>query len=260
MGPEAITPDGCSVELYALLTPRDELAMVQAVAPPGVAVLELGAGAGRVTRVLVAAGYAVTAVDESREMLARIEGLAVDLVPARIQDLDLGRKYDAVLLMSYLINADDDVLRHGLLTSCRRHTTPEGVVLVQAHPPQWFDRAEEVSGVDGDIALWLHSITRPDPRRLTATVEYTHQERRWSHTFTARRLEERDMRFALEGAGLAFDRWVDDEHAWFSARVQQGPRLLAIQTPMAAATAYASVRGDDDPGFSGKVGASAAAG
>jgi len=67
-GPGAITPDGCSIEVYSLLEQRDELAMVQAVAPPGAAVLELGAGAGRVTRSLVAAGYALTAVDESREM------------------------------------------------------------------------------------------------------------------------------------------------------------------------------------------------
>lgn len=113
------------------------------------------------------------------------------------------------------------MLRHQFLASCRRHVTRDGVVLVQAHPPEWFDReAEEVRGVDADVALRLHSITRPDPCRLTATVEYTHQERRWSHTFTARRLDERDLRLSLDGAGLAFDRWVDDEHAWFSARVR----------------------------------------
>ncbi len=219
-GPGAITPDGCSVEVYSLREQRDELAMVQAVAPPGAAVLELGAGAGRVTRSLVAAGYALTAVDESREMLARIEDAAVDLVPARIQDLDLGREYDAVLLMSHLINTDDDVLRHQFLASCRRHVTRDGVVLVQAHPPEWFDRADEVRGVDGDVAVRLHNIIRPDPGRLMATVEYTHQERRWSHTFTARRLDERDIRLALDAAGLAFDRWVDDEHAWFSAHIR----------------------------------------
>jgi len=33
-GPGAITPDGCSVEVYSLLEQRDELAMVEAVAPP----------------------------------------------------------------------------------------------------------------------------------------------------------------------------------------------------------------------------------
>ncbi len=82
------------------------------------------------------------------------------------------------------------------------------------------DRADEVRGVDGDVAVRLHNIIRPDPGRLMATVEYTHQERRWSHTFTARRLDERDIRLALDAAGLAFDRWVDDEHAWFSAHIR----------------------------------------
>jgi len=48
--------------------------IVHAAVPPGASILELGAGAGRVTHPLVALGHPVVAVDESAEMLARIRG------------------------------------------------------------------------------------------------------------------------------------------------------------------------------------------
>ena len=47
------------------------------------------------THPLVALGHPVVAVDESPEMLARVRG--AETVRARIQDLDLGRTFDAVL-------------------------------------------------------------------------------------------------------------------------------------------------------------------
>ncbi|HET9557668.1 MAG TPA: class I SAM-dependent methyltransferase, partial [Actinomycetota bacterium] len=74
MGPGAITPDGCSVELYALLPPMGEPEVVHAAVPPGTSILELGAGAGRMTHRLVELGHPVVAVDESGEMLARVRG------------------------------------------------------------------------------------------------------------------------------------------------------------------------------------------
>ena len=69
-GPGVITPDGCAVELYRLLPPMGEPEIVHAAIPAGAAILELGAGAGRVTHALVALGHPVVAVDESAEMLA----------------------------------------------------------------------------------------------------------------------------------------------------------------------------------------------
>jgi hypothetical protein len=53
-GPGVITPDGCAVDLYALLPPMGEPRIVHAAIPAGASVLELGAGAGQVTHPLVA--------------------------------------------------------------------------------------------------------------------------------------------------------------------------------------------------------------
>ncbi len=73
-GPGAITPDGCAVELYRRLAVGAEPDVIASVAPPGASIPELGCGAGRVTHPLVGRGFAVTAVDESAEMLAHIVG------------------------------------------------------------------------------------------------------------------------------------------------------------------------------------------
>jgi SAM-dependent methyltransferase len=141
-GPGVITPDGCAVDLYAPLPPMGEPGVVHAAIPVGASILELGAGAGRVTHPLVALGHPVVAVDESPEMLARIRG--AETVRARVQDLELGRRFDAVLLASTLVNVPDPGLRGRFLEACRNRVRDGGCVLVRRHPPSWFD--EEAPG------------------------------------------------------------------------------------------------------------------
>jgi hypothetical protein len=62
---------------------------------------------------------------------------------AEIQALGLGRRYDAVLLASFMVNVPDDRLRQGFLRACRRHVHAGGCVLLQRHEPAWFDEAAE---------------------------------------------------------------------------------------------------------------------
>jgi hypothetical protein len=45
-GPGVITPDGCAVDLYALLPPVGEPGVVHAAVPAGASILELGPGPG----------------------------------------------------------------------------------------------------------------------------------------------------------------------------------------------------------------------
>jgi SAM-dependent methyltransferase len=92
--------------------------VVHQAIPEGASILELGAGAGRVTHPLLALGHPVVAVDESPEMLERIHGAKTML--GRIEDLDLGRGFDAVLFASYLVNVPDLDWRRTLLAACRR--------------------------------------------------------------------------------------------------------------------------------------------
>src|SRR4030095_7001779 len=112
-GPGTITPDGCAVELYALLQPMGEPEIVHAAVPAGASVLELGAGAGRVTHPLLALGHPVVAVDEAAEMPGHMRG--ADTVRARIEGLDLHRRFDVVLLASFLVNTDDRDARRRFL-------------------------------------------------------------------------------------------------------------------------------------------------
>src|SRR5690349_2959958 len=136
-GPGAVTPDGCPVELYARLLPHGEPEIVHAAVPPGAAILELGAGTGRVTTPLVDLGHEVVAVDESAEMLAYVRG--AETVHAAIEDLVLPRRFGVVLLMSYLIDIPDDDLRRAWLRTCRAHVEDDGRVVIQRHGPVWFD-------------------------------------------------------------------------------------------------------------------------
>lgn len=97
-------PDGSPVEVYERLPELGEGEIVVSVLAAGASVLELGCGAGRITRQLVRLGYRVTAVDESPEMLANVLDAAT--VQAQIEGLELGRRFDAVLLASNLVNAE----------------------------------------------------------------------------------------------------------------------------------------------------------
>ena len=109
-GPGQFTPDGCAVDLYRRIPVRDEPQIIAAVKPPPATLLELGCGAGRVTGPLAELGYQVTAVDESAEMLAAVEGVldvrddrpGIETVRSSIEDLALYRVFDIVWLSSFL--------------------------------------------------------------------------------------------------------------------------------------------------------------
>jgi SAM-dependent methyltransferase len=214
-GPGPITPDGCAVEFYALYPDEGESQIVHDAAGPGASILELGCGAGRVTRPLTALGHAVVAVDESADMLARVTG--AETVCSSIEDLSLGRRFDAVLLSSNLINTPDDDVRAALLATCRAHVSEGGCVIVQQHPPEWFEIADDRERAAHGMILRLRDIARPAPGLLSGTAEYVSGDRRWTQTFTARQLTEPMLTAALAAAGLRLDRYLTPNQGWFRA-------------------------------------------
>jgi SAM-dependent methyltransferase len=210
-----IAPDGCAVELYALLPSMGEPEIVHDAVPAGASILELGAGTGRMTHPLVALGHPVVAVDESAEMLAHIRG--AETVRASIQDLDLGRRFDVVVLASFLVNSADDGLRARFLRACRDQVRPGGCVLVQRHPAGWFDQAAEGERTTDGVTFRLRDLRRPGPGLLAATVEYQVGERVWAQWFTARRLDDGELAAALAEAGLVVDAYLTGDGAWVRA-------------------------------------------
>ncbi len=122
-----VTPDGSPVLLYRRLPPGSEASVIDSVVRRRSTILELGAGAGRVTHALVDLGHRLVAVDQSQEMLRWVHG--AETVIADIEALDLRRRFDAVVLGSHLVNTADDRTRAAFLATCRRHVADDGVVL-----------------------------------------------------------------------------------------------------------------------------------
>jgi SAM-dependent methyltransferase len=215
-GPGVITPDGCAVDFYAMLTAGSEPGIIHAAVPAGASILELGSGTGRITSGLIALGHPVVAVDESAEMLAHVRG--AETVQATIQGLSLGRLFDVVLLASHLINAPDDAIRRALLRACASHLAPHGCVIIQQHPQAWFDSAGPSEDISPEgITFRLRDVTRPGPELVAATVVYEAGGRTWTQSFTARRLSGEFLRACLQDAGLALDAYITDDHAWLRA-------------------------------------------
>jgi SAM-dependent methyltransferase len=213
-GPGAITADGCAVAVYLRLPALGEAEIVHAAVPAGGTVLDLGSGTGRVAHGLIRLGHPVLAVDQSAEMLAHVRG--AETVCAPIAGLDLGRRFDAVLLASHLVNTPQDDERAALLSAGVRHLAPGGRLIVEWHPPVWFDTAAAGASDAGEVRIELADVVRRGDL-LEATVRYWSGSELWTQPFTARRLSEARLPRELEAAGLRFDGWLTDEHTWFAA-------------------------------------------
>jgi ubiquinone/menaquinone biosynthesis C-methylase UbiE len=105
---------------------------------PGLRVLELGCGTGGVTRLLLARGVAVTAVDGSERMLSRARRRApgAEFFCSRLEEFEPTGSFDRVVFAFVLheLSAPD---RRATLSAARRVVTPGGVVAVldYAVPP-----------------------------------------------------------------------------------------------------------------------------
>jgi 2-polyprenyl-3-methyl-5-hydroxy-6-metoxy-1,4-benzoquinol methylase len=221
-GPGHITPDGCPVDLYSLLPPGEaEAELVASVAPARGTVLELGAGAGRVTHRLIERGFTVVAVDESAQMLDRIDG--AETVVSTIEDLQLRRRFDVVVLGSHLINLPGDDAVAALLDACARHVAPGGHVLIERRDPRWFDTATEGEVACDGIVYAVAGISRSGDR-ITATFTYTVEDRSWSQTFTTRRVDDDRLEHMLAEADLALAGYMDEARTWAAAQALTASR------------------------------------
>ncbi|MEU6237693.1 class I SAM-dependent methyltransferase [Kitasatospora sp. NPDC047058] len=219
-GPGAITPDGCAVELYARLPVNDEPEVIQQAVPPGARILELGCGVGRVTHPLLDRGFTVTAVDESAEMLARVRGART--VRSPIERLDLGERFDVVMLASFLVHAGDVAVRRGLLDTCRRHVAADGCVLLQREGEDWWRNIPRERPLGADGLVRIASATPVGDGVNSVLVEYEFPDARWTQTFLARPLTTAAFEQALAESGLAVDRYLTEDRTWVRARPAAG--------------------------------------
>ena len=207
-------PDGSPVELYARLAAGDEPRIVHGAIAAGASVLDLGCGAGRVTHALLELGHPVVAVDNSPEMLEHVRG--AEKVLADIQTLELGRRFDCVLLASNLVNCVDAAARGAMLACCRRHVAQGGAVIVQRLAPDRALTIEEGPWTRGQASFHLTSLIRRG-RVFSASMMIELDGKRWRHTFEAEVLGDAEMDAALAAAGLARVAWLDETKAWIHA-------------------------------------------
>ena len=206
-------PDGTPVEVYTLLPERGEGEIIAAVLPAGSSILELGCGTGRMTRQLVERGFRVTAVDESPDMLAHVRD--VETVCARIEGLDLGRRFDAVLLASNLLTTEPEQRRE-FLETCRRHAD---VAVVETLPFGWDPRARATQ--IGEVATSMH-VERIEDGVVHGSVDYEARGKRWRQEFAMRVFaDQAELDAALMEGGFRFDRWLNPERGWFVATTRR---------------------------------------
>ena len=213
-GPGAITPDGCAVDLYALLPHGGEAQIVHSAIPGGASVLELGCGTGRILRPLAELGHPVVGVDESPQMLARAGDL--ETVHSPIETLDLPRRFDAALMASTLINTPEPGVRHAMLATARRHLARGGRVVIQRHSPSWFDSVGPSTVKREGIRYAVGEVRRDGPL-LTTTVGYDVGTRRWTHTFTTRLVTDEELADLLRDSGFGDIAWLSDDRTWLAA-------------------------------------------
>lgn len=214
-GPGAITPDGCAVELYSRLPAGAEPDIVAAAVPEGARILELGSGVGRMTHPLLERGYTVTAVDESAEMLEHVRGART--VHSPIEDLDLGERFDAVMLASFLVHTGDVEVRRALLRTCARHVEEDGCVLIQREGADYHTNVPRERVDPSGFTVRILSADPVGDGVNSVRAEYEFPDAVWTQTFRARPLTRERFEEALGEAGLAVDRYLTEDGMWARA-------------------------------------------
>src|SRR5256712_5242057 len=206
---------GAPVDLYRVLVAADEPELIDREIPENAEILELGCGSGRITHPLIALGRRVVAVAFNPEMLELIEG--AETVLSRIEDLELGRTFGGVLLMSSLINAPEEI-RLALLRSMRRHLASNGVALIERYDPDIGNDPMPSERHLGAVTIRVSDIAR-EGHLLFQTIDYdAGAHGNWRIRIEGRYVVSDDEMLAdLAATGLRLLRWIDDRHRWLAA-------------------------------------------
>lgn len=198
-----------------MLPSGQEPEIIHAAIPAEARILELGAGAGRITHPLLRLGHPVVAVDDSPALLAHVHD--AQTVASTIEALELGEAFPVVVLGSHLINVPDSARRAAFLRCCRRHLRGDGCLLIERHAPEWFDTATDSEHAGDGIIYRLRDIRRPEIRMIAATMEYEIDGRVWTQSFCTSQINDEQLAKALRDAGLQLDTTLTKDRSWVCA-------------------------------------------
>ncbi|MFE2039588.1 class I SAM-dependent methyltransferase [Streptomyces sp. NPDC059477] len=219
-GPGAITPDGCAVELYSRLPVGNEPDIITAAVPAGARILELGSGVGRTTHPLVERGFTVTAVDESPDMLERVQGARTICGP--IESLALDETFDAVLLASFLVHTGDPEVRRGMLRTCLRHLAPGGSVLIQREGENYHTEVPRERVDPHGFTIRIAASEPLGDGTNSVRAEYEFPDAAWTHTFVVRPMTREEFEETLVESGLRVAEYLTEDRIWVRAVPVEG--------------------------------------
>ena len=191
--------------------PIGEPAALLPIDDTGAATLEGTAGAGRITQALLELGYAVDSVTQAI--------IPADIGLDALAALDLDRRFDTVVLGSHLVNLPEPERRAAFLALVVRHLAAGGVTLVEHHPIDWAETAENVRPTPGS-GVGMEDVRR-DPPFVSAVSTFDVGGRFVRQPFTARVLDEAELAAALEASGLAVRRRLSP--TWLEAAPDRSP-------------------------------------
>jgi hypothetical protein len=195
-----------SVLLIRRLRPIGEPPALDPIGTSGAATLDGTAGAGRVVLALTELGCRFDSVVQAV--------IPADIALADLWALDLARRFDTVILGSHLVNLPEDERRAAFLGLAAGHLAEAGVALVEHHPIDWADTAEEVRPTPG-AEVGMEDVRR-DPPFVSAVSTFDVGGRYVRQPFTAQVLSEAELAAALESAGLRVGRRLSP--TWLEAR------------------------------------------
>jgi SAM-dependent methyltransferase len=165
-------PDPGFAELYASLPDATDLwpwlELAQAARPP---ILYLGIGTGRLAVPMHTAGIELVGVDSHPGMLERLRERLPDaqLIRSRIEDLELGRRFDLVIVPSNILCT---VAR---LRAAARHLADGGSLAFELTNPYWLQAGASpgvrVRSIDGNEVRFEVDYRLPDGRTVTQQAE-----------------------------------------------------------------------------------------
>lgn len=207
-------PDGSPVEAFAVLPPGPAPHLLDAVLPPAATVLDLGGGAGRIARALTAKGHRVTVVDQCQAMLDHVDDTTESHL-ADIEELDLGRTFDAVLLASFLVNTPHEHQRDEFLATCKRHVDPtNGAIYIQRLDPELVPLAVDAESEEEGFTYAMSDV-RHDGQTFQATMAFRSADNQtWQHRYEGVVLDDDEFAKALAPHHLRITRYLDDQHTW----------------------------------------------
>ena len=143
----------------------------------GGAILDVGAGTGRVAFDLARRGHRVVALDHDPELLAEISHPAVRTVVADAQSFELGERFPLIIVPMQTLQLLGD--RPAFFAAARRHLLPGGLLAAAI--------ADELEPFEGPLPVPDRAVidgrtylSQPTAIKLVDGGFELHRERRWA--------------------------------------------------------------------------------